>query len=82
MDGQRAKLLVVDDDRNFRATLSELLESDGYEVRAAANGREALALLAEAESQLALCDWTMPEMGGSSSCGRWRRTERCGRCRC
>lgn len=61
---RKARLLVVDDDRNFRETLAELLDSNGYEVRAAANGREALSLLQLEESELALCDWRMPDVGG------------------
>lgn len=60
----KGRLLVVDDDRNFRETLCELLESNGYAVRSAANGREALALLQVADSDLALCDWKMPDIGG------------------
>ncbi len=61
---RKARLLVVDDDRNFRETLAELLDSNGYEVRAGANGREALSLLQLEESELALCDWRMPDVGG------------------
>ncbi len=61
---KKARLLVVDDDRNFRETLAELLESNGYEVRAAANGREAISLLQLEDSDLTLCDWKMPESGG------------------
>ena len=60
----RARLLVVDDDRNFRETLSELLESNQYLVSSAASGREALTLLEEAEVDLVLCDWRMPNLGG------------------
>ena len=60
----KSQLLVIDDDRNFRETLVEMLETNGYLVRAAANGREALLLLQEADSDLALCDWKMPDTGG------------------
>ena len=59
-----ANLLVIDDDRNFRETMRELLESHGYTVRIASNGREALDLLEIAGADLALCDWRMPEIGG------------------
>ncbi len=60
----KPQLLVIDDDRNFRETLAELLESNGYSVRAATNGREALFLLQVADSDLTLCDWKMPDIGG------------------
>ena len=39
-----AKLLVVDDEPNIRELLSTSLRFAGFEVVAAANGREALAL--------------------------------------
>lgn len=64
MTRSRATLLVVDDDRNFRNTLCELLQSEGYEVRNAENGRAALSLLQTTEVDVTLCDWRMPEMGG------------------
>ena len=60
----KSHVLVVDDDRNFRLTLSELLESSGYTIRSAASGREALQCLEGADINLILCDWRMPGCGG------------------
>lgn len=59
-----ADILVIDDDRNFRETLCDLLESAGYKVETASNGREALAALQRKTPDLALCDWKMPDIGG------------------
>lgn len=59
-----AKLLIADDDRNFRQTLCELLRGEGYQVQSAENGREALLLLQTTDVDIALCDWRMPELGG------------------
>ena len=59
-----ADILVIDDDRNFRETLCDLLESAGYNVESASNGREALAALQRKTPDLALCDWKMPDIGG------------------
>ena len=59
-----AKVLIIDDDRNLRGTLRELLESTGHSARAAANGEEAFALLQTETPGLILCDWKMPGMGG------------------
>jgi len=42
-----AKLLVIDDDRDYRASVRSLLESEGYTVSEAASGDEGLRLLAE-----------------------------------
>ena len=38
-------LLVVDDERNLRESLSEALEEAGYNVLTAANGKEAYAMI-------------------------------------
>ena len=61
-----ATALVVDDSRSMRMILSGALKKLGFEVREAANGKEAL-LMAEAGKgiiTLALVDWNMPEMDG------------------
>jgi DNA-binding NtrC family response regulator len=57
-------ILVVDDEKNLRLTLSEALAPLGYEVRTAANGREALAELSHGRVGLLLLDLQMPEMDG------------------
>ncbi|MGA3020004.1 MAG: response regulator [Bryobacteraceae bacterium] len=61
-----AKALVVDDSRAVRMILARTLKELGYEVREAANGREALEVI-EAEKTavtLVLADWNMPEING------------------
>lgn len=59
-----AEILIVDDDRNLRETLRELMEAVGYRTRTAANGEEGFSLLQTGTSDLTLCDWKMPGMGG------------------
>ena len=58
--------LVVDDSRAVRMILARTLWELGYEVREAANGREALQLLDAPDNSigLMLADWNMPEMNG------------------
>jgi two-component system chemotaxis response regulator CheY len=61
-----AKALVVDDSKAIRMILAKTLKELGYEIREAANGKEALAVI-EAEGtgvKLVLADWNMPEMNG------------------
>jgi adenylate cyclase len=60
----RARVLVVDDDRLNRLMLTKLLEHEGYEVREAADGRQALDALAEEAFDLVLLDLVMPEVDG------------------
>jgi two-component system chemotaxis response regulator CheY len=58
--------LVVDDSKAVRMILARTLKELGYEVREAANGREALEVLAAEKNavKLALVDWNMPEING------------------
>jgi two-component system chemotaxis response regulator CheY len=58
-----SQALVVDDSRAVRMILSRDLAQMGYEVRAAADGAEALTLLS-ADIALVLVDWNMPRMNG------------------
>jgi CheY-like chemotaxis protein len=57
-------VLVVDDEEGIREYLRVLLAHAGYQVRTAADGREALALLAEAPADVVLLDLMMPVMDG------------------
>jgi CheY-like chemotaxis protein len=63
---RRPEVMVVEDDRAVRETLQELLEDEGYQVRPAANGREALDRLQSGARQprLILLDLRMPVMDG------------------
>jgi|SRR5579883_3099652 len=67
--------LVVDDSRAMRMILSAVLKELGYEVRQAANGREALDQIAadEGELRLVLADWNMPEVDGLELVKRLRQ---------
>jgi DNA-binding response OmpR family regulator len=57
-------LLIVDDEKNIRLTLSRALEVLEVETDTAANGEEALAKLKEKEFCLILLDLKMPGMDG------------------
>jgi len=60
-----ARLLIVDDEKNIRQSITHFLVGCGHEVSAAESSREALKLLAEgAEFDLVLSDWRMAEMNG------------------
>lgn len=59
-------VLVVDDDRDIRDSLIEVLEDHGYQAAGAANGLEALAVLGTGPALpcLILLDLMMPVMDG------------------
>lgn len=62
---QAAPVLVVEDEQVIRETLTLALEIEGYQVVAAANGREGLARLAAIPKPcLILLDLMMPVMNG------------------
>jgi CheY-like chemotaxis protein len=52
-------ILVVDDDPDFRDSLRIILEGNGYSVRVAANGREALETLKTLQPNLVILDVMM-----------------------
>jgi signal transduction histidine kinase/DNA-binding response OmpR family regulator len=61
---QGAAILVVDDNADAAATLKDLLQSLGYEVRTAADGPSALKSLAERMPDMAILDIGLPGMDG------------------
>ena len=65
-------LLIVDDEDNLRSMLSAALRHHGFEITTAANGREALASIAESTPDLILLDVMMPELDGFEVCRRLR----------
>lgn len=70
------RILVVEDEKAPRLLLQHFLADEcGHEVRAAATGREALALTVEFQPQVVLTDWVMPEMDGLQLCQALRATE-------
>ncbi len=58
------RLLIVDDEENFRHMLSVILIKEGYEVETASNGDEALQKLIASPFDQVLCDIRMPRMDG------------------
>src|ERR1700761_5078346 len=59
-----ARLLIIDDDTNFRQTLAEFFGGEGHEVLQAAHGEEGIAILHTTPPDVALCDWRMSPLGG------------------
>ena len=70
------RLLLVEDDRDIREAMQDLLEDAGYHVNVAANGKEALSLLSSlARPCLILLDLMMPVMSGEEFLGELREKE-------
>ena len=64
----KARLLVAEDDGNIRLGLVTTLESEGYEVVAAADGQQALRLFPQGSFALVILDIMMPHRSGYDVC--------------
>src|SRR5919199_902043 len=64
------RVLVIDDESSVVNGLVRILSRDGYTVETAANGQQALALLAEHVYDMLLCDLRMPDLDGPTFYGR------------
>jgi DNA-binding response OmpR family regulator len=58
------RILVVDDDKNVRYVMRELLELENYTVFTAENGERALELMLDTHVDLVIVDIMMPKMDG------------------
>ena len=67
-----ASILVVDDDPGIVGFLGLALVDEGYSVRSAANGKDALEQVAQSQPDLILLDMNMPIMDGWEFCQQLR----------
>ena len=58
------RILVVDDDKNIRFVMKEILEENGFAVFSASNGEKALDVLLHEHIDLAIVDIMMPKLDG------------------
>lgn len=59
-----ADILIIDDEKAIRKTLSEILSFEGYKIDEAADGEEGLKKFKEKSYDLVLCDIKMPKLDG------------------
>jgi phosphoribosyl 1,2-cyclic phosphodiesterase/CheY-like chemotaxis protein len=62
------KVLIIDDDAEFRALISEVLQMEGWRVLQAADGEEGLAVVNKERPDVVLCDLLMPRSNGFLVC--------------
>jgi two-component system, NtrC family, nitrogen regulation response regulator NtrX len=58
------KLLIVDDEKNIRSAMRDILEFEEYEVDEAQNGEQGLSMIQSDNYDVVLCDIKMPNMDG------------------
>ncbi|MDB9512949.1 ATP-binding protein [Kamptonema animale CS-326] len=61
---QKKTILVVDDEANLRQLLTQQLEAEGYIVKEAKDGKEAVVMAKQELPDLIILDVMMPEMNG------------------
>jgi two-component system KDP operon response regulator KdpE len=66
------RILLVDDETAIQRSVGLLLRGRGYDVQAAATGREALAMFAAQPPDLVVLDLGLPDIEGTEVCRRMR----------
>jgi len=57
-------ILIIDDEKAIRKTLSEILSFEGYKIEEASDGEEGLKKFKEKSYDVVLCDIKMPKLDG------------------
>jgi DNA-binding response OmpR family regulator len=76
MDKPAASILIADDEPNIVLSLEFVLQQEGYRVRVAYDGRQALDAIAAEVPDLILLDVMLPELSGFDVCQRIRAETR------
>jgi two-component system cell cycle response regulator len=74
MQVAKPNILLVDDDPAMLRLLAKWLESEGYAVRRANNGAEAIEAIKSDCPDILVTDWEMPQIDGMELC-RWVRRD-------
>ena len=76
MDNKNIKVLVVDDEADFRRLMTFWLDSKGYSVVVASDGKSAIQLVKEEKPDVVFMDLKMPVMDGIEAIKRIRRFDK------
>jgi len=60
------RILIVDDEKDYRDILAERLKTDGFTVLEAENGQLALNIMKNTDVDIVLLDMLMPQMDGTT----------------
>ena len=69
----KKKILVVEDDKSLLPMITYNIEKNGFQVRSASNGEDALLIIKEEIPSLAIFDWMIPAPSGLELCKIIRR---------
>ena len=68
------RILIVDDDKDLQQTLSAILASEGYEIFAAENGKQAIQEVQSRFPNIVLLDMRLPDMDGMKILEKIKKT--------
>jgi DNA-binding NtrC family response regulator len=68
-------ILVVDDDRDVRKTLSSILSNEGYIVETVESGKQAIKAVEETHFDLALIDIELPDIKGTDLLSKLKKSQ-------
>ena len=74
MSEHERSAVVIEDDPDVRALLTELLQQSGFDVAEAASGAEGIRLVRERDADLVTLDLNLPDLDGIEVCRRIRET--------
>ena len=74
-EGQRMRVLVVDDDASMRTILKAMLSGAGHEVFEAIDGQRGFEMALDIQPQIMIVDWMMPAMDGIELTRALRQTK-------
>lgn len=72
MKNKDITILLVDDEPDILEIVRYNLTAEGYKVKTAENGKEAISIAKKTKPQLILLDVMMPRMGGMEACRKMR----------
>ncbi|HVD96616.1 MAG TPA: response regulator transcription factor [Cytophagaceae bacterium] len=72
---KKNKVLIADDEQDILDMLQYILEKEGYEVKIAKSGPEAIRIAQEFQPRLILLDIMMPQMDGIETCRNLRELD-------
>ena len=75
MNEEPRRLLIVDDDPELLQFLLDELRSAAFDCTGFDNGQEALLHLRQHKVDLAVLDWSLPDLSGVEICSRLRKTD-------